>query len=247
MLRLEARRVLRDPITLLFTVALPGFMFLVFGSSQDYAGDAVGNGNVAMAIMIAMAGYGAVTATVGLGASAAVERSHGWGRQLGMTPQRDIGYAAVKASLAVLVALLPALVVFALGLLTGAEGAVRAWALSFVVVAAGAVVFALYGLCFGLRFPSEGAATAASLSVVLLSFLGNIFFPLSGALLTIAKFTPLYGYVALARYPLTEGWVITGGDLVHESLWVPLTNVVAWTAVLAVAATLLVRRSRARQ
>ena len=44
---------------------------------------------------------------------------------------------------------------------------------------------------------------------MILAFLGNIFFPLSGVMLTIAKFTPLYGYVALARYPLTEGHLRT--------------------------------------
>lgn len=248
LLRLELRRILRDPVTLFFTIGLPGFLFLIFGTSEAYADERIGNGNVGMAIMIAMAAYGAVTATVGLGGMAAVERSQGWGRQLGLTPLRDSSFVAVKVALASIIALAPIALIFALGTVTGAQGDAGAWLLSAVVLVAGSLVFALYGLCFGLTFRSEAAISGASGSIVVLSFLGNIFFPLSGTLLAIAKWTPLYGYVSLARYPLTEGWIVTGeGPPVHEALWIPVVNLLVWTLVLAVAATLLVRRGRSRQ
>jgi ABC-2 type transport system permease protein len=201
-----------------------------------------------MAIMIAMAAYGAVTATVGIGGRAAVERSQGWGRQLGLTPLRDGSFVGVKVALAVIIALAPIALVYGLGLFTGAEGDGRAWVLSAIVLAAGSLAFALYGLCFGLLFRSEAAISGASGSIVVLSFLGNIFFPLSGGLLTLAKFTPMYGYVGLARYPLTDGRVITGDDsVVTDPLWLLIANVLAWTLILTVTATLLVRRGRGRQ
>jgi len=113
----------------------------------------------------------------------------------------------------------------------------------------GSIVFALYGLCFGLALQSEAALGAASGSVVLLGFLGNLFFPLSGWMLDVARFTPLYGYAALARYPVTKGYLAssTSGPLVHEALWIPITNMVVWTVVLAGVAVLLVRRGRGRQ
>ena len=38
-----------------------------------------------------------------------------------------------------------------------------------------------------------------------MSFLGNVFTPMYGLILDIGRFTPLYGYAALARYPITEG------------------------------------------
>jgi ABC-2 type transport system permease protein len=120
--------------------------------------------------------------------------------------------------------------------------------LSGLILLLGALVFALYGLCFGLAFRSEAAVSGAGGSVVVLGFLGNIFFPLSGALLAIAKWTPLYGYAALARYPITGGWILdSSGSATHEPLWVPLTNVATWLVILAVVAGWLVRRSRARQ
>ncbi|GAB3993664.1 ABC transporter permease [Nocardioides marmoraquaticus] len=248
LLRLELKRLSRDRATLFFTTVLPGFFYVIFGATQDYADEPIGNGNIAMMIMVSMAAYGAVTATVSTGGTAALERMQGWGRQLGLTPLRDSTYVATKAVVAVLVAALPIALVFVLGALSGARAEASAWVLSAVVILVGASVFALYGLCFGLAFRSEAALSAASGSVVVLGFLGNIFVPLSGTLLDIARWTPLYGYVTLARYPVTEGVVVSGSEATTtESLWVAVANVGAWTLLLAVVATLLVRRGRSRQ
>lgn len=246
--RLELKRITRDLVTMFFVVGLPAFMYVLFGASAGYSQEEAVNGNVALYVMISMAAYGAVTATVGIGAMAAVERMQGWGRQLGLTPLSDHRYVGTKAFVALVIAAMPILVVYVLGLLTGAEGTLTAWLGSAVILVVGAVMFALYGLIFGLAFRSESAASAASGSLVVLGFLGNIFFPLSGVLLDLARFTPLYGYVSLARYPLTEGHVIdTEGALVHEALWMSVANVAVWTTIFAVLATWLVRRSRGRQ
>lgn len=247
MLRLELLRLLRDPVTVFFTALLPAFFYVVFGAAQDFGDQRVGNGDVAMSVMIAMAAYGAVSATIGIGGAAAVERSQGWGRQLGLTPLEDRTHVAVKVALAVLVACVPIALVYAIGAVTGAEGSPAAWGLSAVVLVLGAAVFSLYGLCFGLAFRSEAAVAGAGGSVVVLGFLGNIFFPLSGVLLDVARWTPLYGYASLARYPLTEGTLYAAdGTVSSEALWVPLVNVAGWWAVLALVATWLVRRGRAR-
>ena len=86
--RLELRRIARDKVTLFFTVGLPAVMYLIFGASPDYGSEPIRDGNVAMWVMIAMAAYGAVSATTGIGGSAAIERMQGWTRQLGLTPMR---------------------------------------------------------------------------------------------------------------------------------------------------------------
>lgn len=245
----EVRRIFRDPVSLFFTAGLPVFFYLIFGASMNWGDDSVGNGNVAMMIMVSMAAYGAVTAAVSLGGSAAVERMQGWGRQLGLTPLGDRGYVCVKTAVAVLITVIPVGLVFAAGALTGAAGSITAWLLSGLILVVGAALFSLYGLIFALAFRTEGAVSAASGSVVILGFLGNIFFPLSGTLLTLAKFTPLYGLNALARYPISEGNVLDGttGAISHEPLWIPFANVAGWLLLLAILATLLVRRSRDRQ
>lgn len=248
-LQMEVRRVLRDRVTLFFIAILPSFFYLIFGAAQDYSKEEAGNGNVAFYIMVGMAAYGATTATAGIGGMAAVERSQGWGRQLGLTPLRDRQYVATKTALAVIVAMIPISLTYLLGVVTGAQADLGVWMISAVVLVAGSVVWALYGLCFGLAFRSEAAVSAASGILVLLSFLGNIFLPLSGLMLDIARFTPLYGYVALARYPLTEGLGIdgAGNQLARESLWVPIANVSVWAVFFAVLATWLVHRGRGRQ
>ena len=246
---LELRRVFRDHVSMFFIAVLPGFFYLILGAARESSSTDVGNGNVALYVMISMAAYGAVTATTGIGGMAAVERMQGWGRQLGLTPLADGGYVLMKAFVAVVVAAIPIALIYLLGLLTDAEGSVGAWLLSALIVLAGAAVFALYGLVFGLALRSEAAVGAASGSLVILAFLGNIFFPLSGSLLALAKFTPLYGYVSLARYPLTEGYMfnLADGTITHEALWVPVANVSVWTVIFAVAAIWLVRQGRARQ
>ena len=248
-LGIEIRRIARDPASLFFVSALPLFFYLIFGAAKDYSPQSAGNGNVAMIIMVSMAAYGAVTASVSIGGMAAVERMQGWGRQLGLTPLSDRGYVAVKVGLALTVAALPLGLVYLAGFLTGASGTPRAWLLSGLALLIGTTMFALYGLVFGLAFRTEGAVSAATGSVVILGFLGNIFFPLSGTLLAIAKFTPLYGVFSLARYPVSGGDVLDGatGELVFEPLWVPLANVAGWLVLLGAVATFLVRRSRTRQ
>ncbi|MCB0991065.1 MAG: ABC transporter permease [Acidimicrobiales bacterium] len=247
--RLEMRRLRRDYVTMFFTAGLPAFLYLIFGASPEYGDDPVRDGNVAMWIMIAMAAYGAVSATTGIGGMAAVERMQGWGRQLGLTPMTDAGYVAVKAATALTVAVVPIVLVYTVGALTGASAPLSVWVVSAAVLIVGAITFALYGLSFGLAFRSEAAVSAAGGSLVILAFLGNIFIPLNGWQLAVAKFTPLYGYVSLARRALTGGATIDPdtGDLIAVPLWQPLTNVVVWTVVFAVAATLLVARGRARQ
>ena len=241
---LEMRRITRDWAGMFFTAVLPAFFYLIFGSTVDAKGADIGNGNVAMYVMISMAAYGAVTATTSIGGNAAVERVQGWGRQLGLTPLADSSYIAMKALIAITVAAVPILLTFVLGALTGAKGSALAWALSAALVLVGSSVFALYGLLIGTAVRSEAAVGAAAGTLVIFAFLGNLFIPLSGALLSFAKLTPLYGYAALARYPLTEGYLPDGS---RDPLWLPVTNVTVWAVVFGVLATVLVRRGRERQ
>src|SRR5690625_3239684 len=205
---IELRRVGRDYISMFFVAILPAFMYIVFGAAMAWSDAPIGNGNAAMYTMISMAAFGAVTATVGVGGMAAVERMQGWGRQLGLTPMSDAQYVTVKAAVAFVIAIIPITLIYVLGYFTGATGSAAAWWLSALALLVGAAVFSLYGLLAGLLFRSEAAVGAASGSLVIFAFLGNIFFPLSGAMLNVAQFTPLYGLVALAQSPLHAGMML---------------------------------------
>lgn len=248
-LRLELKRFFRDVTSVFFIAVLPCLLYVIFGAAQSYSTEPAGNGNVAMYVLLSMAAYGAVTATVSIGGSAAVERMQGWGRQLGLTPLSDAAFVATKALVGLIVALIPVGLIYVIGAATGARGTATVWLAGAVILLVGAGIFAIYGLIFGLVFRTESAVGAASGSLVILAFLGNLFFPLSGVLLTIAKFTPLYGYVSLARRALTDGYVVTpdGRQVVFEPLWQPVTNVVVWTVLFLVAALAAVRFGRRRQ
>lgn len=241
---LELRRITRNWVGMFFTAVLPAFFYLIFGATVDAKDSPIGNGNVAMYVMISMAAYGAVTATTSVGGNAALERQQGWGRQLGLTPLPDSGYIAMKSLIAMTVAAVPILLTYLLGALTGARGTAGSWVLSAVLCLLGSAVFAVYGLLVGTALRSESAVGAASGTLVIFAFLGNVFIPLSGAILVFAKFTPLYGYAALARYPLTEGYLADGSQ---DPLWLPVLNVVCWLAVFGGLAVFFVRRGRGRE
>ena len=246
---LELKRVVRDPSALVFTVGIPAFMYVIFGFSMEWGQYEIGNGNVSMYVMINMAAYGAVTATTSVGGLAAVERMQGWGRQLGLTPMPDSRFVLAKALVGTAVAALPIVLIYLIGFFTDAKAEWWVWPASASLVLAGALLFSLYGLMVGFLFRSENAVGIASGMVVIFGFLGNVFMPLSGAMLTFATFTPLYGLAALARRPLTEGNEIdqATGDLLREPLWTSVVNVAAWMLIFGITAILLVRRSRERQ
>ena len=238
--RLDLRRTLRDRASLFFIVVLPVFMYLVFGVGGD---EPVGSGNVAMYVTISMAAYGAVTATTSIAGQAAQEQQLGWGRLMALTPLRPIAFLLVKAAVAMSVAAVPVLLIYLVGAFTGAEAPWQDWLASGLLVWLCSAVFVLYGLAVCQLFRGPNAVAVASGAVVLLAFLGNVFIPLQGTMLAIARFTPLYGYAALARFPLTDGWT---PDDSYDPLWLPLLNVAVWTVVFTLLALWGLRRGRSR-
>ena len=233
-----------------FVVILPTAMYLMFGVAMDQGAQPAGEGNVAAYVMTSMAVYGAVMATTSMAGSAAVERSMGWGRQLNMTGLTDANYIVGKMLTALLMAISPILVVYVVGAISGARfDSAAHWlgsaALSLVV----AIPFSLYGLALALLFRSETAVSAASGFLVIFGFFGNLFIPLGGVLLEIAKFTPLYGPAMLARWPQTEGLIIpaeAGAPVEFESMWLLIANIGAWTVIFGLLCLLGARRRTTR-
>ena len=139
---LELKRIGRDYVGLFFIAVLPAFMYVVFGAAQAFGDQDIGRGNVALYVMISMAVYGAVTATVSVGGMAAVERMQGWGRQLGLTPLRDTSYVGAKAIVAMAIACIPIGLIYGIGLATGAKGDLWVWFATAAITLFGAALFA---------------------------------------------------------------------------------------------------------
>ena len=242
--RVELLRQLRSPYTLVFTLGMPVAMYLLFGATAEYATASAGHGNVAFYVMASMASFGVATAMTSLCALAASEVQQGWGRQIGMTPLSIAGYALVKLTVAVCFSAFSCAVVFITGAATGARAdSVWHWIAVAAIILAGGLMFGLFGLGVGLAFNSDSSASLASISITLFGFVGNVFMPLSGVMLTVAHFTPMYGYVALVRWPITEGALISGGN---DALWQPLASVAVWALVFAMLVRVGVLRSRQR-
>lgn len=248
MLGIELKRQFRDPVGLFFIAGLPAFMYIIFGATSSFGPEPLKGGNVAMTIMIAMACYGAATATAGISAQAAVEKSQGWGRQLGLTPMSDGKFILVKTLTSVVIALFPITVIYLIGYFTKAEGPLSSWLISAGVVLLGAFMFGIYGLIFGFGLRSQSAAAAATGILVVMAFLGNLFTPLSGLLLDISRFSPFYGLGAVARYPVSQGQNFDmNGNTYTEPLWYGLVNMAAWTAIFIVLTMIFARKARQRQ
>lgn len=244
----EFARVLRNIQSTFFIVVLPVALFLMFGMDQGSQTEQAGHGNVTALVMVSMALYGAVIATTSQAGSAAVERQSGWSRQLALTALSSAGYVVGKMLVALAISLLPILAVNIAGMLVGAQfDSVWLQVNSAVLCLVGAIPFTLFGLATALVFRSDAAVGAASGLVVVLAFFGNLFMPLSGSLLSIARFTPLYGPALLVRWPLLEGGVATSDStLVQDPMWVALAGIVAWTIIFGVICLVAARRTTAR-
>ncbi|HEY0119936.1 MAG TPA: ABC transporter permease [Cellulomonas sp.] len=245
-LRIDLVRQLRDGMYISFVVALPVLMYILFGTAFGASGDAVGRGDTRFYVMTAMAAYGASIGATAIAASAAMELLQGWGRQLALTPLRPGGFVATKVVVALAISGIGALAVTVVGFATGAHaGPPWVWPATFVITWLGSSLFALYGLVVAQLFHSESAIGVASASLVIWAFFGNLFVPLSGTVLQIARWTPMYGYAGLARWPQMQGHSVADGHV--DPLWSLVLGFVAWALVFAALATWAVRRGRGRQ
>ncbi|GAA1407087.1 hypothetical protein AUR04nite_04210 [Glutamicibacter uratoxydans] len=246
-IRVEFARHIRDGYNLIFALLLPAAMYFLFGNIPSYTEFDLGSGNVKFYLMVSMAAYGAAVSTVAIAGTVATETMQGWGRQIALTKMPPAAFVTSKMIVAATVAAASAALVFALGSATGArvtEGWI--WSVSYLIILAGAMIFACYGIGVGMVFKSESALGLASGLMVFFAFFGNVFMPLEGGMLDAARFTPMYGYVALARYPLLKD-IPAGYDMAPDALWIPVANLVAWALIFAVFAVVAIRKAKARQ
>jgi len=238
--RLEVRRLLRNRRTVIFTVVFPVFFFLIFGLNSTYADQRIGRGNESAFVMISMALYGAVLATSSGGAMVSVERLSGWSRQLRITPLRPAAYIAMKMATSLVLGLAAVLAVYLAGILTHKPSMpVGLWVATAAAVWIGSLLFAAFGLCVGYLLPSENVMQVIGFALVLFSFGGGLFVPLSQfshTLRMLAAYTPLYGLNQLVHYPLVQG--------AFDWTWV--ANLVAWLVIFTGGAAWRFRRDTAR-
>ncbi|MBN9180614.1 MAG: ABC transporter permease [Microbacterium sp.] len=244
-LGIELKRKLRNRRTLVFTIAFPVVMFVIIGARLNdepltRTPLAAGGPSVASYIMVSMAMYGAMMSATQTGASVAIERAQGWSRQLRLTPLNPLVNVVIKMIAGMLLGLLAVVATYIVGAISGVQLSAVQWiATGLAGWILASAVFTTLGLMVGYMVPGENAAQITSLVIVLLSFLGGLFYPLSSMpdfMQTIAQFTPVYGISQIARAPLT-------GDAFD--IW-SLVNAVVWLAIFVAGTAYFFRRDTKR-
>ncbi|MCB1251926.1 MAG: ABC transporter permease [Austwickia sp.] len=239
LLRIEARRALRNRSGLIFAVIMPVAFFLMWGRNPQYADIGYGRGTVSATIMTGMALYGALIATISAGAAVSLERSTGWSRQLRLTPLSPTAYIALKGAAGMLTGALAVAAVYAVAAGTGVRLPADLWLATGLVTWLGSAVFAAFGLFLGYLFTSENAMRIVGPAMALLAFLGGLFMPLdqmADIIQTIAPYTPMYGIHQLALAPYGAG----------DFSWAAVANVTVWLAVFGSGAAWLMSRDTER-
>jgi ABC-2 type transport system permease protein len=234
---LELRRALRSTRFLIFTIAFPVVLFLL------YTGIFGGGESAAIGVlMVNMTAYGAMSGALFAGTRVAVERATGWQRQLRLTPLSGSGYLSAKALTGMVLAL-PAVILVPLvgGVFEGVTLDASGWLRIVLGTWLAAVPFALMGLLIGQLGTPESLQPIMTLVMMTMALLGGIFIPVDtmpGWLLDVAHVLPSYWLGQVGRGAVTSDLSVDLGQAVLV--------LAVWAAVLAMVVTRRYRRDSAR-
>jgi ABC-2 type transport system permease protein len=214
----ELLRTFRNKRMFFFTLAFPLILFLIFGLTNKNAKIDIGGGTQITFIlyyMVAMAGYGAMIGAIGIGARISAEREVGWNRQLRLTPLTPRAYFGAKIATTYALCLSTIVVLFAVGLLFGAhiDSVVHLFETVALILIA-LLPFIGLGVAGGHLLTADSMGPAMGGSAALFALIGGIWFPLTGVLNTIGKYTPGYwiaqaSHVGIGEKPWgATGWVV---------------------------------------
>lgn len=239
---------IKDPSFIFFAIVMPMAMYQIFGTNASWATEVVNDKtNVSATILVAMATFSAAISAASAAASTAADLSNGWARQVALTAGGVRSYLTSRLVSALLMAIIPVAILYITGAVQIAwMSSLGLWAVTYVLSIAAGIPFALFGLAVGMWTPARSAPGIAGSATSLLAFLGNAFMPLGGSLFTVARFTPMYGALNLARRPMMGDAVPTADGVIHEPLWIPSVNTLVWIAVFLIIVMVGFRRTTQR-
>jgi ABC-2 type transport system permease protein len=198
----EVRRVLRNTRFLIFSVAFPVLLFLLYVGIWGS-----GDKNIIGVLMVNMTGFGALSATLFAGGRLAQERAVGWQRQLRLTPLSGPGYLAAKGITAMMLALPAVILVPLIGaVVEGVSLDAAGWVRVTLGIWLAVIPFALIGLFIGQLGTPESMQPIMSLTMMGMSMLGGIFIPVDTMprwLLDVAQVLPSYWLGQVGRGAIT--------------------------------------------
>ncbi|MEU8181854.1 ABC transporter permease [Micromonospora sp. NPDC049047] len=235
-LRFEVRRLIRDPRLMLFSVLGPVLTYLIFSGFAG-SGDQLEGVAAPAALMVGLAGYGAVAGVLSVGSAVAQERAVGWLHQLRVTPLPPWRAVVTKALVSTLTGVPSVVAVGVAGRLQQDVHLDAArWTALLLLLWAGSIPFALLGLAIGYGLAPQVAQVVNFLAFLGLSVLGGLLLPVTyfpAALRHLAHLLPTYRYAEL-------GWRSVAGLPPTPS---GLGLLLAWTLLFAAVAAWAYRRA----
>jgi ABC-2 type transport system permease protein len=236
-LLLEVRRSLRNGRFLIFSIAFPVLLFLLYVGIF-----AKGDKEVIGILMVNMTAFGAFTAAMFAGGRVALERALGWQRQLRLTPLSGPGYLTGKGITAMMLAIPAVILVPVVGaVVEGVSLDATGWLRVTIGIWLAAIPFALIGLFIGQIGTPESMQPIMSLTMMTMSMLGGIFIPIDGMpdwLSKISHILPSYWLGQVGRGAVTTDLSVNLGQAVLV--------LAVWTLVLGFGVVRRYRRDSAR-
>jgi len=234
----ELRRNLRDSRFLLFLVAMPPLLYLLY---SGFAGPGTIDGLPAgESFMVSMSCYAAMGAAMyAIGPPLAAERATGWIRQLRIMPLTGPSWVAAKV-IQGSVLIFPGVTAVAVTAAAVHHPHVSAarWAALAAVLLAGSLPFSALGLVIGQALEGQSANSATLFVMLGLSFTGGLLIPdprLPAGIRHAAQITPSHQLAAAASA------ILGGPHITYTSI----LTLAVWAAAAAAAALLLWRRDGA--
>src|SRR5690242_8476529 len=232
--RYELTRTFRNRRFVIFSFGFPLALYFAVAGPNRHELDLGGSGiSAPVYFMTSLAAFGAMNATLAVGARIAAERAVGWNRQLRLTPLSTRTYFRVKVLTAYAMALVTLALLFVAGLTMGVHLHAENWFQMTILMLVGLAPFAAIGILLGHLLTADSIGPAIGGLTAVFALLGGVWFPItSGAMRDLAEALPSYWLVQAAHVGLGgSGWGARG--------WLV---VAAWTVVAAGAA----RRAYAR-
>lgn len=226
------RMTVTNVMFMLFTIALPVGMYLLFGMMFGEAADGQARGM----IMVNMAAYGGLGAAVTAGTQIQEDQRSGFLRQLivaGLSPRSFLAGSVMAASAVIL----PALIAVGLvGIATGVEVGPGSFLATIVVLWLGLLPTILIGIVLGMVLKGGTAMAGGVITMMAMAIFGGLWMPLEmfpSWMQSVGHAIPTFWISQLGQ------WSMYGGEL-------PLTGLAvigAWTVVLGGLCALSLRRA----
>lgn len=228
--RKELVRLTRNKRYLIFSIALPVMLYLVFG--RQASGTSYGVAFKAF-YMVGMASVGAFSgALTGNAQRISAERKDGWVRQLRLTPLPPHSYVIAKIIASMATTVPAVVIVLALGRFYGGVHLDPwKWLAIGAAIWLGTMTFAALAVAIGYRFMPDTVQPVTMFIYFAMSILGGLWFPLSGVMQKIGQVLPTYQITRIG----TD--VISAGSISMMSV----VTILAWLAGFIVLAVLAVR------